>query len=267
MILSSVRGADRTSLVDSYLARILLLDLGHADAQNTIVETGLDLLLVDRGGEVEGPLEMTKRALRDPESLGRLLLLLLLLVLVVLDHFGFAAILLVGRIVLILDRGLVGTLVVLLLLLLTTLGDGGFLVALDVAGRGSTRGVGALGVAADHQGLRVGELDVDVVTIEAGELAVELVAVLGLVQVELGAHNAGVAATVGARSIVGTLIALDLASVVIKIAEQAEQGSEARVGDTAREESHCDCCCCGVWMGYREKRSVVELFMSWLLAV
>ena len=124
---------------------------------------------------------------------------------------------------------------------LTALSDGvGLLSALDQVSGRSTGRVGALDVTADGQGLRLGEFDMNILTVEARELAVKLVGVLGLVQIELGSDEAGMAAAVVGVGVRVVLLTLELARVVIEVAEQTEERGEAGDGvvEATREESH-----------------------------
>jgi len=82
-------------------------------------------------------------------------------------------------------------------------------------------------MAADQEGLRIGELDNDIVTFDSRELAMELVGILGLVEIELWCDETGMTTVLMvARAI---LLTLDLASVVIEIAEKAEERGEAGI--------------------------------------
>lgn len=210
------------SLVNSDAASLLALGLRNADVEDAVVEASRDGVLVDAGWEVEGALELAEGPLRDPEFLGGLGLLLLLLLL--------------GRgSPLVLNGGLVGS------VFLASLGDGvGLLSALDQVGGRIAGRVGALDVAADGQGLRLGKFDLDILTFEAGKLAVKFIGVLSLVQVELRIDDAGLAAAAGGVGDGVALLTLELAREVIEVAKQTEEGGEAgvRVVETAREESH-----------------------------
>lgn len=143
--------------------------------------------MVDAGGKGKGAGKFADGALRDPVAVLRLLLLLHLLVLV-----GGGDLLVVGRGL----RGLGarhggfvfdGGLVVVLAGGLGCIFRGGdtalFLLALDSGGRSAGFAV-AFGAALDAQGLGVGELDLDVLLVDSGELAVKLVAVLDLLHIE-----------------------------------------------------------------------------------
>lgn len=117
------------------------------------------------------------------------------------------------------------------LVLLASLSDGAaHRSVLDEASWGSAGGVGALRSAANDHGLRVGELDVNVLLVDARELAVELVGVVGLADIELGLPAGDV----------GSATALALTRVVVKVVKEAEEGSEGSVGvvEVSGEESH-----------------------------
>lgn len=231
----------------------MLLGLGHGDAQDAVVEVGRDGLLVDAGGEAEGARELADGALRDPELLDGLLLLLLLLGGGLgggdLGGGGAGLLGLLGRLVL--DGGLVARVV---LFGLAALGDGAAHLgaALDEAGGRRARGVVALGPARDHEGLRLGELDVDVVLLDAGELTVELVGVLRLLHVE--ARGEGGSGAAGA--IAGAGLGAGLLGVLVEVIQEAEEGGKrglrSKVG--SREERHVAGC-----GGDRSKKTVVDV--------
>lgn len=156
--------------------------------------------MLHRRREVKGARELADAALGEPVLvLGRLGLGLRLL-----DGGGGGA--------LVLDGCLVRR--------LAALGDGGLLGhVLDLAGRRGALGVGALGPAADRHCLRLGEFNVDRVLIHAGQLAVQLVGVVGLADVKLGLPDGGACA-----SAVG--LAACLAGVAVKVVEEAEERGE-----------------------------------------
>lgn len=91
---------------------------------------------------------------------------------------------------------------------------------LDTVGR-VAGGVGALGVAADGDGLDVGELDLDVLLVDAGQLAVQLIGVLDLLDVELGGEGfQDVAAGPRLGCVLGAL------RVLLEVVEEAEERME-----------------------------------------
>lgn len=236
----------------------MLLGLGNRDAEDAVVKRGTDCVLVDTSGEAEGARELANGALRDPVLFGRRLGLLLglgcawalgdLLVVGTGSSGSHRAVVLVD---VVFNGGVVDSSRALRLALL---GE----VTGDLCGRGAGRVV-TLNTAPDHNGLRVGELDLNVLPINAGELAVKLVCLLGLADIELGAEGAGGLGVTTAASLRGA--ALNLASVGVKVVEEAEEVGEAGVRtvgavEATREERHfrcgyvervvkwfCVCCC------------------------
>ncbi|ROV97667.1 hypothetical protein VSDG_04565 [Cytospora chrysosperma] len=238
-------------LVDVDAAGLVLLGLGHGDAQDAVVEVGRDGLLVDAGGEAEGARELADGALRDPELLDGLLLLLLGGGLGGGDLGGGGAGLLglLGRLVL--DGGLVAHV---LLVGFAALGDGAAHLgaALDEAGGRRARGVVALGPTRDHEGLRLGELDVDVVLLDAGELTVELVGVLRLLHVEArGEGGSGAAGAMAGAGLSAGLLGV-LVEVIQEAEERGERGLRSKVGSW--EERHFAGC-----GRDRSKKTVVDV--------
>ena len=186
-------------LGDGDAARLGLLGLGHGDAQDAVLEASRDGVMLHRRREVKGARELADAALGEPVLvLGRLGLGLRLL------GGGGGA--------LVLDGCLVRR--------LAALGDGGLVGdVLDLVGRRGALGVGALGPAADRHRLRLGEFNVDRVLVHAGQLAVQLVGVVGLADVKLGLPDGGACA-----SAVG--LAARLAGVAVKVVEEAEERGE-----------------------------------------
>ena len=92
----------------------------------------------------------------------------------------------------------------------------------------STRRVVALDPATDHDGLGISELKVDVLAVDAGELSVKLVRGLCLVDIETGAESAH--GLVLATTAVVVWVLVDLATVAVKVVEEAEEAAEAGVG-------------------------------------
>lgn len=217
-------------LVDVDAARLVLLGLGDTDAQDTVVQVRRDTFLVDAGREAEGPRELADGALRDPKLLGGLLLLLIGGGLGLGDLGGGCLPGLLG--LLILDAGLVGVVVV-----LAALGDGAAHLAgpLDEAGGRGARGVVAFGAARDDDGLGLGELDVDVVLLDSGELAVELVGVIRLLHIK--AWGEGGCGAAGALAVgLGAGLLRELLKVIQEAEEGGERGLRGEVG--SREERH-----------------------------
>ena len=100
--------------------------------------------------------------------------------------------------------------------------------------------VGALYAAAHGDGLRVGELDVEILLLNAGKLAMELIGGLGLAHVELGLEGGGDGAAdvmTRARALLLLLLlllrlllrlrGLSFATIAVKVVEQAEERGEA----------------------------------------
>lgn len=234
-------------LVDSNAAGLMLLRLGNRDVQDTVVEAGRDSILVDTAREAESAGELANGALRDPELLLGLLVLVLVLLGVLIVLLGNSALLLglvLGMLLgIILDRDLVG-----LVVMLAALGNSAArlgITVLKVAGRRSAGLVAALDVAGDDDGLRVGELNVDILAIDAWQLAVQLVRVLRLADVELWVEGAGAdTPTLAAVGVRGTL---DFAAIVVEVVEETEERGEAWVSaiEGTREERHFGWCCCG----------------------
>lgn len=101
---------------------------------------------------------------------------------------------------------------------------GGAAAALDETGGWSSRRVRALGAARNDNGLGLGELDGNVVFFGAGDLAVQLIAFLGLLYVE--ARGEGRQLPAGAALAVGG----DFAGVAIEVIEETEERCEGCLG-------------------------------------
>jgi len=202
---------DRSHLVNSNLAAFKLLSLRNQDAQNTILHRGLNLILIDANREAEGAGELADAAFRDPVLAGRSLLLLLLLGLRnLLGGFRAWGSWLVG---IVFDSCFVG---VGLACVSDGTRDGG---TFDVAGGAGAALIVAFCAAADVEGLRVDELNLDVLLGDSWKLAVELVSGFNFLDVELGLEGlqrAGVVATTSA--------------VVVEFIEEAEEGCEGGFG-------------------------------------
>lgn len=215
----------------------MLLSFGDSDAEDTILEAGRDSIVVDTRREVEASGELADTALGEP--------ILGMVGFILLDHllsllglwFRNLIVVVIGvklGLVLILDSGVVGVLA-LAARCVTALGDGtARLGVLDEASWRSTGSVGALSLAADEHGLRLGKLNLNILLLHAGELAMELVGLTSLTDIKFWLPVGKAAAT----------SALSLTRVAVKVIEKAEEGSERGVGvvvEVAREESHCDC--------------------------
>jgi len=106
--------------------------------------------------------------------------------------------------------------------------------AFDEACRRGTRGIGPLSLSTDDHCLWLSELDIDLLFLHAGELALELIGLARLANVKLRLP----AATALART-----------RVVIEVVKEPQEGSEGnvRVVKVASEESHC-ACLVGSWL-------------------
>lgn len=218
-------------LLDVNAARLVLLGLGNNNAQDTILELGRDVVLVDTSGEVETARELAEGALGEP-VLGLITRLLLdLLGLLVVGNFGALVSLGLG---LILNLGVVRVLVLVVTLALANSALG--LGALDEASGRSAGSVCALSLAADGHGLRLSEFNVDVFLGHARELSMKLVGLASLANIELGLP-------VGEAASTGTTVLLSLTRVAIEVVEETEEGSKGSIGvvEVAGEESHCVC--------------------------
>jgi len=88
--------------------------------------------------------------------------------------------------------------------------------------------VAALGMASYQELVCVAELNVDVLAVDAGQLAVEFIGFLGLADVEFGIEAAAVPTVAGWRSLF-LFLALHLARVAVEVVEQPEEGGEVWV--------------------------------------
>jgi hypothetical protein len=225
-------GSAACNLVDSDAAGLLLLSLGHDHTEDTVLEVGGNSVLVDAGREVEAARELSDAAFGEPVLglVGGLLGLLMLRLLHDLLEAGFVR----------LGFGLIfdGSLVAVAVPTRLALGDGtSGGVVFDGATGGRASRVGALNLAANKHGLRLGEFDVDVVLAHARKLAMELVGFTSLTNVELRLP------VLEARSATLTAGWSALTRIVVKVIKKAEEGGERRVVggvvEVAWEESHC----------------------------
>jgi hypothetical protein len=184
---------------------------GNHDAQDTILEAGLDCILVDTGREGEAAVKRSNRAFADPVLVLGLLPLCDIMLVGLLHNLSA---LVRGLSRLVLDTRLVRFD---LLLLLTTLNSSGALTFLaDV-----------LVLPRDCQGVVVRPFDVDVLLLNTRELTVKLVGIFGLFDVELWCERAD---------------ALELTvdvpeSLAVVLVEETEDGCELL--REAWEERHC----------------------------
>ena len=167
--------ADRPPLIDIDALGLVARSLGDHDAEDPILQARLDRILVHARGEAERAMELANRALRDP-VLGTTNLplsfplrsnnlpspSLLPLVFFVVLHSRFMALPRIRHV--------------------TRDASVGFI--------GPFGGILALGAAFDDQRMRVGELDVHVFLLDAGQLALELVGGLVFAYVEFGLEGA-----------------------------------------------------------------------------
>ena len=223
-------------LLDGDATSLVLLSLGHGDVEDAVLEAGGDPFLLDASREAEAAGELANASFGEP-------------VFGLVDwllggrrRIGVLSgnLLLVGRCVgLVLGLGLIfdSGLVRVATLSLLAFGDGAaHRSVLEVAaGRGSSS-IGALDLAADVHGLRVGELDIDVLLGHARQLAMELISVACFANVKLGLP----CWETGASS-------LALTRVVVEFVKKAEERSErgVRGGSVVVEgswkEGHCAC--------------------------
>ena len=203
-------------LVDGDLASLVFLRLGNHNSEDSVLHGSLDVVGIDADWEGKRTRELANAAFTDPVLLLRLGRLLLPL-----GDFGV-----LGRSFR--SVGVDGVFVF----------DGGVMIrwsfGLAIGDRASglgrfdetcwwsTRSVGALGAATNHQSLRIGELDFDVLLIDTWKLAVQLVCLPKLLDVELGSEILHVAAT-----LVMVVIAHGGASIVgVKVVKETEERVE-----------------------------------------
>jgi len=207
---------------DGDLARLALLVLGNDDAEQAILHSGSDAVLVDSAWECERPGEFSNTAFGNPKLGLRLLRLGGFLLL---DNLSGALSALV------LDSSLVS--LVAIRALDGTLSRSTF----DEAGRRGTRGVAALSTTLDGQGVGIGELNFDILLLDSGEFAVEFVRILDFLDVELWGE--------GLQGRVSTLLG---SLVPIEVVEHTEEWLEGEgwVGgkESSWEERHLALGCC-----------------------
>jgi hypothetical protein len=218
-------------LLDGDASRLVLLGLGHNNAQDAILEFSRDILLVDMGGEVKAARELADGALSEPVLrlvsgllLGHLGLLLML------GYFGAS---LVGSGLLF----ILNSSVVRVLMFLTALGDSTlFLTALDKSSGWSAGSIGTLSLAADLHRLRLGEFDLNIFFTHAGKLSMKLIGLSSLADIEL---RLPVTETTAASAV----LSLVLTRVAVKVVKETEERGKGSIGvvKVAREESHCVC--------------------------
>jgi len=248
-------------MIESSMLHLLNVDalalrsssLRDDNAEDAVLETGLHRVLVDTGRESEGTREAAAGHLANPVARLRLLWLLLLL----LGHFGglaFGALGCVwvgaGHLGLVLDSRLV-------VVLAFAFGDLALLsLAFDEASWRLAFFVDVMGLTLDGQGLWVGELDVDVLLLDARKLAMQLIGILVLRNVEFwlerakatgeGRWTKATGASGGADRMVGVFV------------EESEHGSELAL-DESWEVGHLACWCGSGWSCFADS---VDLWKS-----
>jgi hypothetical protein len=203
------------NLLDVDLSGLRSLGLGNKDAQDAVLEVGLDIVLVDAGGEGEGAVEFSNRALANPVLRRVLIVLGDVLVLRLLGD------LVVGVVGLVLDGGLVTELLLL-----------GRITTLDEALRALTFLTGMLVTTRDGQRVVVGPLDVDVLLLDTRKFSMEFVSLLRFLHIELGSEGTD-----------AVELAVDVAEgLPIVLVEETEDRSEFL--SESWEKRHC-CWCVG----------------------
>lgn len=195
-------------LGDGDLARLGLLVLRNDNAEQTVLHGGCDIVLVDASWERERARELSNTALRDPELRFRFLGASGL---GLLGNFGGSAFC-----TFVLDGSLVG-----LVTIGTLDGTSSWSTFDEASGRG-TGLIRALGATLDGDGVVIAELDLDVLLLDTGEFAVQLIVVLDLLDVELGVEGLHLAAVTTATS-----VAL---RVLVEVLEKLEEWVEGGVG-------------------------------------
>lgn len=149
--------------------------LGYIDGQDAVLQTGLDVVLIDRSREGEDALELADGALAGPEPVSGL------------------------------GSGILGAF----------LGLGWWLGV-----------VLAFTAALDNQSLGVGELDIDVLLIDARQFTIEMICLFTLTDVKARRERAN-------RSLVTAR-----AVIIVVIEKTEERGEVARAGEASTEERH-----------------------------
>lgn len=212
------------NLVDVDASALVLLGLWNTDAQDTIAQVGGDTVSLDKSREVEAPRELADAAFRDPV----LAVVSWLRNLLWLGDLGnscnscrwsrlFCARGACCLVNFIFNSGLVDS----------VLGwSGRFLfrcigessahlaVVFEETSWWCSSGIRALNAATDEQSVRVGELDMHVFLVHAGELTVQLVGVLYFSNIKLWLE--------GWNMVSVTTLAILLAGIAVKVVEEAE---------------------------------------------
>jgi len=218
------------TLGDGDLAAMLgLLELRNHDAEDAVLHGSMDSILINTDWEAEATRELANAPFRNPVFGLRLLWLLLSL-----SDFGCGAL----HSVLILDGSLASLAVV---IGLTALSDGASRSGtLDEASRRGTGGIRTLGTALDCQCLGIGELDLNILLLNAWKFSMKFVGVGNLLDIEIGAEGLQVRAVMTTLRNVAT-------RVLIEVIEKSEEGGEGSVriacNKRTREERHVACRC------------------------
>jgi len=204
------------------LPRTRGLGLRHNDGQNAILQTRLDIILVDTAREAKAPVELAHTALGNPVLW--LFGVILLGYLLVIRRCGrdlliLVRTLLLGGFVGVFDGGLLGV-------RLAGFLDGALRGVVSVVDEVRTNAFLAddLVAARDGEGVCVGPLDVDVLLLYAGELAVEFVVVFEFLDVKLGGEGAEFAEQ-GIGVAVGVVV-VGRHDATVVVVHQAEEGRE-----------------------------------------
>lgn len=192
-------------LVDGDLTALVLLCLRDDDRENAVLHGGFDVVLVDTDREGERPGELAYASFRDP-VLGFGLLKLLRLLGLFFGDFG---------------RCLTSVLILYGSCLAFVLVTASSLVFDEVNWLGD-RGVRALDMALDSQGVVVSEFEGHILLLNAREFALQLVEVTDLLDVELRAESLDLVAMMLASWV-------SLTRVLIKVIQQTEQGMEGGI--------------------------------------
>jgi len=208
---------ERRSLDGDFASLARLGLLGNDDLKDTVLQAGLDVVGINGSRELEAAVEAAERTLADPEASTVATIIAGSHLFVLVIGLGHS----LGSVVaLVLDGWLV------VLSFVVRIRDAWVLAALE----------GVLGVSRDGKGVVFGPFDVDLGLLDAGQLAVELVGVLGFADVEARGEGTSVGLGGGAE-----LAGLDCS---IKLVREAEQGRE--FVETWEEHRHFG------WLGGKE---------------
>jgi len=229
-----------TILIDRDLPRLGLLRFRDGDAQDTILHRGSDPLRINADREGKSARELADRSLGDPVFYFGLIWFLLLRCVVLLHYFAGGGVWCCdSSIVFIFDSSVV------VVVILAGLGDCGLRCTFNLSCWWSTSSVGSLDASLDSDGIRVGELNIDIVPFNAGKFTMKFITTLDLPHIEFrieGLHDAS-----GVVTVCGTIAA----TVVLKVIEEAEKWVERIGGGVVMnvgqgswvKESHFACSC------------------------